>query len=171
MASNVGARAATFAPALKKAFPIRVVFVVAVVLIALGVTSCNGKEENAGAVVVPDVVGKTAADATSQLEGLKLKVQVAETKTTGTVGPGQVAAQKPGGGQKVAEGTTIELVVEAPTPPPIRIPAANTSGSRPPPIKIPNPSSSPTVEPTPGKRPSPIIIKPPPRPSPIKIPG
>ncbi len=64
---------------------------------------------------VPNVVGKPVAEANTLLADAKLKSNVRETKVTGTVGEGMVAEQSPASGS-VAEGTTIDLVVEAPKP-------------------------------------------------------
>ncbi|HYY58702.1 MAG TPA: PASTA domain-containing protein, partial [Pyrinomonadaceae bacterium] len=101
----------------KKKFPIWIIPVVAVVLIALGLTLWLLLRTKK--VEVPSVVGKSVADATSAIEANKLKANVADTKPTGTVAAGLVATQDPAGGDKVDEGGTVNLVVEAepPTPP------------------------------------------------------
>lgn len=161
-----------------------ILIVTASVLLVLGTSACRKSTAEPPTVVVPRVVGKPIAEATTALADQKLLTKVAETKTTGTVQPGEVSSQSPAEGETVAEGSTIELIVEdqsqgkgdtsASPPPPIRIgpPATSTPGNRPPPIRI----GPPAATPTPGGRPSPIRIGPPPatptpgnRPPPIRI--
>jgi len=68
-------------------------------------------------VEVPNVVGKTVAEATSILSEGKLKGSVRDTKVTGTVREGHVAEQSPEAGSKsIPEGTVVNLVVEGPRP-------------------------------------------------------
>jgi hypothetical protein len=128
-ASAAVACVAALAQPLKKAFPTGIVCVIALMLIALGVTACNGTKT----VFVPNVVGKPIAEATSQLEGLKLKVNVRETRVTGLTVAGQVATQDTANGM-VPEGTTVNLIVEGEQPAP---PATPSPSPKRPAIKIP----------------------------------
>jgi F5/8 type C domain/PASTA domain len=76
-------------------------------------------------VEVPSVVGKTVAEATSTLSEAKLKANVKETRVTGTVSEGRVAEQSPTAGSgRIAEDSTVDLVVEAarPVPSPVSTP-------------------------------------------------
>jgi hypothetical protein len=112
----------------KKSFPIWVIPVVAVVLIAIGITAWLLLRTNT--VVVPNVIGMKVYDAASTLEAKKLKANIRETKVTGKVEPGTVSSQMPEAGtEQVPEGSTVDLVVEAEKPQP--------TGGRPPAIKIP----------------------------------
>ncbi|HEV2913128.1 MAG TPA: PASTA domain-containing protein, partial [Pyrinomonadaceae bacterium] len=127
---------ASVAAPVKKSFPVWIIPVIAVVLIALGLTLWLLLRTRK--VDVPNVVGKTVAEATSDLEANKLKANVAETKVTGTMGAGLVTSQTPEpGGDKVAEGSTVDLVVEGePTPTPTPTPDAS-----------PTPTATPSVAP------------------------
>jgi serine/threonine-protein kinase len=75
-------------------------------------------------VEVPDVVGKTQAQAMSALNNVGLETNVNEESSL-TVADGTVISQNPSGGIKVAIGTTVTItvstgpgVVISPTPPP-----------------------------------------------------
>jgi serine/threonine-protein kinase len=75
-------------------------------------------------VEVPNVVGKTQAQAMSALNNVGLKTNVKEESSL-TVPDGTVISQNPSGGIKVAIGTTVTITVStgpgvtiAPTPPP-----------------------------------------------------
>ena len=71
---------------IKKKFPFWIIPVIAVVLIALGITLWLLLRP--GYLYVPNVVGKTVSEATSEIEGNKLKALVEETRQTGTVEAG-----------------------------------------------------------------------------------
>ena len=66
-------------------------------------------------VSVPNVVGKSKANAISAVEGANLKVKE-ETRLTRSKSPGTVLEQNPSGGLRIEEGETVTLVVEAATP-------------------------------------------------------
>jgi hypothetical protein len=69
------------------------------------------------------VVGKPVAEATSILAAGKLKANVGDTRVTGTVPEGRVAEQSPASGSdRVPEGSTVELIVEAARPVPSPVP-------------------------------------------------
>jgi len=69
-------------------------------------------------VEVPDVVGKSEAQAGSDLQTAKLKVGSVRQQSNDKVDAGNVISQNPKAGDKVASGTAVDLVVskgEAPT--------------------------------------------------------
>lgn len=60
---------------------------------------------------VPDVTGLSAGDATAELEGEGLKVEVLPGRVNSAEAAGDIAQQSPGAGAEAAEGDTIELTV------------------------------------------------------------
>ncbi len=60
---------------------------------------------------VPDVTGLSVEDATAELEGEGLKVQVLPGRVNSPEAAGNIAQQSPGAGAEAAEGDTIELTV------------------------------------------------------------
>lgn len=80
-----------------------------------------------GQVSVPDVVGKSRAQAASTLQQAGFQVQVLEQED-GSVSPGTVLAQAPIGGNKARKGSTVTITV-ATAPPPSPSPTATKSGS------------------------------------------
>jgi hypothetical protein len=74
-------------------------------------------------VDVPSVVGKSVDEATKILANSKLKTNVGDKRVTGTVAEGLVAKQLPEAGSgSIPEGSTVELIVEAPKPTPLPTP-------------------------------------------------
>jgi eukaryotic-like serine/threonine-protein kinase len=71
-------------------------------------------------VTVPDVTGQSQANATSQLSNDGFKV-APTTQVSTTATPGNVISQSPGGGQSVAPGSTVTIVV-AQAPPKVTVP-------------------------------------------------
>ncbi|HYY58703.1 MAG TPA: PASTA domain-containing protein [Pyrinomonadaceae bacterium] len=120
----------------KKKFPIWIIPVIAVVLIALGLTLWLLLRTKK--VEVPSVVGKSVADATSAIEANKLKANVTGTVLTGTVAAGAVVTQDPAGGAKAPEGSMVALVVEGekPTPSPSPSPSPTPTSPTPQPPRV-----------------------------------
>jgi eukaryotic-like serine/threonine-protein kinase len=71
-------------------------------------------------VAVPDVVGRSEADARSALEGAGLTVETAQQESEDEE-PGTVLAQDPAGGAEVRSGSTVTITV-AEEPPPVVVP-------------------------------------------------
>jgi serine/threonine-protein kinase len=86
---------------------IAVVAIVAIGVVALAVTLLGG------GVTVPDVVGKTQADATRALEDVGLKVgQITETRDA-VAASGTVLLQDPAAGADVDDGAAVALTVSS----------------------------------------------------------
>jgi serine/threonine-protein kinase len=63
-------------------------------------------------VQVPNVVGQTEADARSEIQGRGLVVTVTpQSVPAGDPNAGRVISQTPAGGQDVAKGSTVSIVV------------------------------------------------------------
>jgi PASTA domain len=125
---SVTAAMSTSAPVVKSNFPFWIIPVVAVLVIAIGITLWLLLRPKK--VEVPNVVGKSEAEATTILKEHKLEAKVTETKVSGTVAAGQVATQSPGENEKVAEGSAVELIVEAaPSGPTVLINFADSASS------------------------------------------
>ncbi len=92
----------------------RATVIAALALFALGLILAlallGGDDDDRGTVAVPNVVGRSVAEATRALEEAGLKAQVTE-RAGGTAG--QVADQDPDAGTVVARDTTITLFVPA----------------------------------------------------------
>ncbi|MDP9241717.1 MAG: PASTA domain-containing protein, partial [Actinomycetota bacterium] len=82
------------------------------VLIALFFIGKDLLNSNANQVAVPKVVGRTLADAEAKLKESNLKWSV--TKRVDTARPDTVLSQNPAAGTKLAEGSTVNLVVSKP---------------------------------------------------------
>ncbi len=62
-------------------------------------------------VEVPDVTGASLDDATAELQGAGLKVQIADTQVTSEFDAGQIAQQSPGAGKEVGAGDMVTLTI------------------------------------------------------------
>jgi serine/threonine-protein kinase len=91
-----------------------------VVLVAL-----NGGGTSTGQVAVPDVVGKSVADAKAAMDGAGLKNQVTPQDRPGAAD--QVVAENPVAGTKVARNSSVELIVPLATTSTSSSPAATTT--------------------------------------------
>lgn len=79
-------------------------------MVAEGTTITITVSSGKGGVDVPDVTGKTEEDASAQLRGAGFKVSV-DTDYDDDVEEGYVISQTPKGGEKVTEGTNIQLII------------------------------------------------------------
>jgi serine/threonine-protein kinase len=94
-----------------------------------------------GKVTVPNVVSKTEAEATSELQQLGLSVQ-SVPQVTDAVAPGTVVQQTPRSGAVVDQGTTVTIsVARAPSPSPT--PTPTTASPTPTPTPTPAPTTTP----------------------------
>src|SRR5262245_53661491 len=81
-------------------------------LLYLLASNFSGNDETATQVEVPNVVGKPVAEAKSQLEALKFKVETTPEAST-TVPVDQVLSQDPTATTKADEGSTVKLTVSS----------------------------------------------------------
>ncbi len=81
---------------------------------ALGSTVSVWISSGQGMITVPDVVGKTQVEAAAELGALDLKV-VSEEEPNDEEDVGTVIRQNPEGGEEVQAGSTVTIVVVAPT--------------------------------------------------------
>ena len=79
-------------------------------------------------VGVPDVVGKSEADARAILRGAGFNVRTAAEQAASAAPAGAVGATSPGAGARVAKGTMVTLVISNGQPPAPVAPTANNSG-------------------------------------------
>ena len=85
------------------------------VLLAVGLTlglvlSSGGPSPAAASFAVPNVVGKSTAEATSQLKSLGVGVRVAQV-ASGSIAPGVIVSQSPPAGVTIARGSVVALAV------------------------------------------------------------
>ena len=71
------------------------------------------KEEDEKQAIVPNVTGRTEADARSMLEAAELKVGTVSESSSDTVTAGSVISQSLSANTKVAKGTTVNLVLSS----------------------------------------------------------
>jgi serine/threonine-protein kinase len=88
-------------------------------LLYLLASNFSGNDEQATQVTVPNVVGKPIAEAKSDLEALKFKVETTPEASTQPVD--QVLSQDPPATTKADEGSTVELTVSS-GPTPVEVP-------------------------------------------------
>jgi beta-lactam-binding protein with PASTA domain len=106
----------------------------------------------AGAVPVPDVAGMDAAQATTVLESIGLKVQTAPVAAQAGRRPGGVISESPKAGAKLAKGSQVLLTVAGGAANPTTTAASTTtaqtttSGAPPPPANVSVPDLSGTDE-------------------------
>ncbi len=72
--------------------------------------ACSG-DSNGDSVVVPDVIGMSLDDATSEITGAGLVVGEVSHEYSETTPAGRVISQEPVGGEKVSAGTEVDLAV------------------------------------------------------------
>ena len=89
---------------------------IAAAVVLLGLLAFFFLRGSGGKVVVPDVTGKTQAEAVKELEdaGLEVKVTEADEKQAGDADEGTVVEQNPPAGTEVGEGDEEEIVVVPP---------------------------------------------------------
>jgi beta-lactam-binding protein with PASTA domain len=90
----------------------KVIIAVCVLVVALGVAAAIVVTTQGG-VPVPDVTGKTEADATRALEDAGLSVGDVGEAADPDVEPGTVLSQDPAAGEKVDEGSTVGLTLSS----------------------------------------------------------
>jgi beta-lactam-binding protein with PASTA domain len=98
----------------KKSFPFWIIPIAAVVLIGIAVGLFFLLRPSK--VVVPNVVGKSLANARAELEKADLVAVEEETQVTNNAPAGQVIDQEPKEGESVREGSEISLIVEGSQP-------------------------------------------------------
>jgi serine/threonine-protein kinase len=81
-------------------------------LLYLLASNFSGDDDQAPQVAVPNVVGKPVAEAKSELEALKFKVETTPEAST-TVPVDQVLSQDPSATTKADEGSTVKLTVSS----------------------------------------------------------
>ena len=91
---------------------IAVVAVIAVIAVACAALGLFGGSSSAS-VTVPNVTGKTEAEATAMLEDVGLTVGTIEQKASDTVDEGKVISQTPAGNSQAEKGTKVTLVVSS----------------------------------------------------------
>jgi hypothetical protein len=74
-------------------------------------------------VAVPDVTGRTQAQASSTLEAVGLTAAPTTTTNCGTADNGNVVTQDPTGGTSVAKGTSVTIGVCSAAPAPVTVPS------------------------------------------------
>ena len=84
-------------------------------------------------VGVPDLSGRSQADAKAALEAVGLKLGLVSTQPSDTVLTGDVISQDPPAGNKVDTGTSVAIVVSSGSPTPSPTPTSTTSL-----VKVPN---------------------------------
>lgn len=101
-------------------------------------------------VAIPDVVGKTQADATTMLTAATFKVEVKQ-QTDPKVRKGSVVSQDPKAGTEIAPGSKVALVVS--TGPPVTSSASTTRPTATRPMTT-KPPTTPTTPPPPTPEPT-----------------
>jgi serine/threonine-protein kinase len=92
--------------------------------VTISVASGPPREPEEEQVKVPDVVGLSEGEASTELRAAGLEVRSSEEATTDPDQDGTVLRQSPGGGQEVDEGTEVLIVIGRFEPPPEEEPPA-----------------------------------------------